>query len=481
MVSASPAMAKRWQTMRSTGKELFMKLHPSGLLLALALCGSAWGRDWPTHMGDASRSGVSPDPVNPPLVEVWSFRTPLPPQPAWPDAAKWDGWHKVKNLKTRMTFDRCYHVAIADDAIYFGSSSSDQLYCLDARSGTKRWSVFTEGPVRLAPVVHERRVYFGSDDGLIYCVDAADGSIIWTRRPAPEDRRVPGNGRLISVWPVRGGLVVFDGKLYGAAGVFPSEKVYVFALKLSDGTTVWKTEMNDLPAQGYLLASDSRLYVPSGRNNPIVFDRQNGKRLRVVDGQGGSYCLLSGDQIIFGPGKTGELGLVEGERKDQLASFAGNHMLVTRRYSYLQTDTEISALDRPNYLRLAREIRSTRARRAKIEGVLKKLGKKGASTPNGQALREQLGRVVAEIDRLDTEMKNCLEWKVDCDAPYCLILAGNTLVAGGDGQITALRGGDGREIWRGRLKGRVLGLAAAGSRLYASTDRGSVHCFAEVR
>ncbi|MCZ6794065.1 MAG: PQQ-binding-like beta-propeller repeat protein [Planctomycetota bacterium] len=443
---------------------------------------SATAGDWPTYMGDASRSGVSPDPLEPPLAEAWSFHTPLPPQPAWPDAAKWDGWHKVWGLKTRMTFDRCYHPVTAGDAVYFGSSSSDQLYCLDARSGKKRWSVFTEGPVRLAPVVHEGRVYFGSDDGLVYCVDASHGSPIWTQRPGPRERRVAGNGRLISAWPVRGGLVAFDGVLYGAAGVFPSEKVYVFALKLQDGATVWSTEMVDLPAQGYLLASASRLYVPSGRNNPMVFDRLGGKRLRVVDGQGGSYCLLAGGKrLIFGPGRTGELGLVEGERKDQLVSFKGHRMLVTPRFSYLQTDAELSSLDRPEYLRVARQRKALQSRRGRASGSLKKLGKNGARTPEARKLREEIAKIGAEIGRAEKAMTACLRWRVSCDSPDALILAGNVLYAGGEDRVTAWSAADGREIWRGRVEGRVLGLAAAGGRLYASTDRGGIHCFTEAR
>ena len=53
---------------------------------------------------------------------------------------------------------------------------------------------------------------------------------------------------------------------------------------------------------------------------PVVFDITNGRRLRVVDGSGGTWCLLAGDQIIFGPGKTGELGVLR--RRIMLAAMS---------------------------------------------------------------------------------------------------------------------------------------------------------------
>ncbi|MEM7261303.1 MAG: PQQ-binding-like beta-propeller repeat protein, partial [Planctomycetota bacterium] len=359
------------------------------LLPTLALAG-----DWPSHMADASRSGVSATTLTFPLKKAWTFRTKLPPLPAWPDPAKRDAYHKVVDLSRRVNFDRCYHVVGDRDSVYFGSSSTDQLYALDSKTGEKRWSFFSEGPVRLAPTLHMDRLYFGSDDGHVYCISAKNGALVWKTRVGPSDRRVAGNGRIISLWPVRGGTVIFGDRLYVAAGAFPSETVYVASLSLADGSLEWKTGMNDLPAQGYLLASTDRLYVPSGRNNPIVFDRTSGKRLRVLEGQGGSYCLLSGDQVIFGPGIKGQLGLVEGERKDQLATFAGEHMVITPNVSYLQNRGELSALDRTRYLEFARKRRTLRERRAKIEDGLKKLKKaKAKRTPQWKQLEDQVAAI----------------------------------------------------------------------------------------
>jgi hypothetical protein len=44
-----------------------------------------------------------------------------------------------------------------------------------------------------------------------------------------------GNDRMISRWPARGGPVVADEVVYFAAGIWPSEGVYVVALDRSSG------------------------------------------------------------------------------------------------------------------------------------------------------------------------------------------------------------------------------------------------------
>lgn len=444
-------------------------------LLLLICQAPAAAEDWPTFMHDNARSGVTTDQLALPLSRAWDFTTPLPPQPAWPDAARADLYSKVFDLKTRQTFDRCYHVAAVGDAVYFGSSSTDQVYCLAAADGRQRWSFFAEGPVRLAPAVDDGRVYFGSDDGHVYCAAAADGEELWRHRPGTTDRRVAGNERVISVWPVRGGLAVGDGKIYGAAGMFPGNEVFVFGLDARSGEPIWKTGMSDLPVQGYLLASASKVYAPSGRNNPVVFERESGRRLHTVEGQGGTYALLAGDQLIFGPGKAGQLGVVESGAKDQLATFQGNHMLVTPGMSYLHTDEALSALDRSTYLELVRARRGMSARQKQLTETYKKLANK--TSPQAAQLRDELGRLAKQLEANTQAMRDCVRWAVRCDLPQVLILAGDTLFAGGDGAVAAYRAADGREVWRAQVEGTVYGLAAANGALYVSTDAGHVICF----
>ncbi|HAV63866.1 MAG TPA: hypothetical protein DCY13_16065, partial [Verrucomicrobiales bacterium] len=389
-----------------------MKIHSQLITLLLLfplLNGIA--ADWPTYQGDFARSGVSPDPLPRRLAEAWTWRSPQRPQPAWQGEAKWDGWNKVYDLKARQIFDRAFHAVAVGGRVYFGSSADDQVRCLDVVTGRELWTFFTEGPVRFAPTIVEGRAYFGSDDGVVYCLDAATGTPVWQQRAVATDRRIPGNGRVISNWPVRTSVVVQDGIAYTTAGMFPSEGVHLVALDAATGAVKWRQVQNDLPAQGYLLASSTRLYVPAGRNNPIVCDITDGRRLQVVEGAGGTYALLTGDMLVFGPGKTGQLGAVEEGHKDQLATFSGNHMIVRAGRSYLHSDTELSALDRARYLELARERRDHSATQGELSKQLRELAKKPDSAAAQQAIKEQLADLGRKIDAATEGMQNCVLWR----------------------------------------------------------------------
>ena len=74
----------------------------------------------------------------------------------------------------------------------------------------------------------------------MYCLKAKTGRLIWRKSLGPRDWRIPGNGRMISLWPVRTGLVVNNGIIYATAGLYPSQGVYAAALNVSDGSVVWR-------------------------------------------------------------------------------------------------------------------------------------------------------------------------------------------------------------------------------------------------
>jgi len=451
-------------------------LTGGALALLLTAVTALHAADWPTYRGDFARSGISPDPVPARIAEAWVWRSIHPPQPAWQGEAKWDGYNKVYDMKPRQIFDRAFHAVIGGGRVCFGSSADDKVYCLDARTGRELWSFYTEGPVRLAPTLAEGRVYFGSDDGVVYCLDAASGEPVWQTRAVAEDRRIPGNGRIISNWPIRTSVVVQDGLVYTTAGMFPSEGVHLLALDARTGTERWRQIQTDLPAQGYLLASRSRLYVPAGRNNPAVCDLSNGRRLRVVEGAGGTYALLTDDMLVFGPGKTGQLGAVEEGQSDQLASFQGNHMIVAPLRSYLHSDTELSALDRQRYLALARERKTLAKRQGEIVKQIRKLGDKPETAAERETLKNELAGLGLKLDAATQGMENCLAWKIPCRWPHSLVLAGETVVAGGEDEVAAFSAADGKQLWTHPVRGKAYGLAVADGTLYVSTDTGAVHC-----
>ena len=444
---------------------------PAICLFGLIALGQA--ADWPTYQHDYARTGVARESLLAPFTDGWVHRSRHAPRPAWRGEAKWDGWNKVYDLKSRQIFDYAYHPVIADGLLYYGSSADDKIYCLDAATGEQRWTFFTEGPVRLAPTIAEGRVFVGSDDGHAYCLDAKSGKLIWKTQLGPRDYRIPGNSRIISRWPLRTGIVVIGDLAYCAAGMFPSEGVLITAIEADTGKIKWQQKQTDLPAQGYMLASHTRLYVPAGRNNPVVLNRTDGKRIRVVSGQGGTYALLTGDNLVFGPGKTGTLGFVESNQSDQLATFKGNHMIVTPSRSFLQSDTDLSALDRSRYLDLARKRRPLKSRLGKLQDELKKVK---AGERQRQILKEA-GKLGKQLDEVQSAMQECFAWRVPSSQPLSMVLAGQTLITGGHNEVAAYSAKDGSQLWRARAEGEVFGLAVADGRLYTSTSKGVIHCY----
>ena len=444
-------------------------------LFSLVTLGQA--ADWPTYQHDYARTGVARESLLAPFTDGWVHRSRHAPRPAWRGEAKWDGYNKVYDLKSRQIFDYAYHPVIADGLLYYGSSADDKIYCLDAATGEQRWTFFTEGPVRLAPTIADGRVFVGSDDGHAYCLDAKSGTLVWKTQLGPRDYRIPGNSRIISRWPLRTGIIVIGDLAYCAAGMFPSEGVLITAIEADNGKIKWQQKQTDLPAQGYMLASHTRLYVPAGRNNPVVLNRADGKRIRVVSGQGGTYALLTGDNLVFGPGKTGTLGFVESNQSDQLATFKGNHMIVTPSRSFLQSDTDLSALDRSRYLDLARKRRPLKSRLGKLQDELKKVK---AGERQSQILKEA-GKLGKQLDEMQSAMQECFAWRVPSSQPLSIVLAGQTLITGGHNEVAAYSAKDGSQLWQAKADGEVFGLAVADGRLYASTSKGVIHCYVARR
>jgi len=92
-------------------------------------------------------------------------------------------------------------------------NSADELH-----SGTKLWSYTAGARVDSPPAIYKGRVLFGSADGWVYCLRAANGALAWRFRAAPHDLRLMSYEQLESVWPVSGSVLIQDGVAYVLAG-----------------------------------------------------------------------------------------------------------------------------------------------------------------------------------------------------------------------------------------------------------------------
>lgn len=466
-----------------------------GFILMAALVCPARSADWPTYRGDIARSGVTADRLGRDLSLHWTYRSLQLPRPAWPMPSE---------ELPRMHVDNALHVAIAQGVVYFGCPVTDKVLAIDAASGDLRWAAFVDGPVRFAPTVCEGRIFFGSDDGHVYCLDAASGSLIWKYRAGPSDEKVIGNGRMISLWPVRTSVLVDGGLVHFAAGVFPYEGLYVGALKADGGSLAWindtigdrphELEYGGISPHGYLVASPRVLYVPSGRAMPAAFDRANGKFLfsAAAGGKrGGVWALLDHNRLIAGIDNSGvpvkaAYDAQTGERQeDAFAWFQGLDMAVSPDSVYLVTEDGVSAVDRAAYARAAKLARKLAAERQALTTQLAKLREKGrgagrTGTGGTAEQTKEVTRKLAQITAQQGQLKGSVQqWHYAGKSFTSVIRAGDRVVAGGQGIVVALDVASGKQVWRHSVEGRAVGLAAAGGRLVVSTDAGHVYCFSE--
>lgn len=192
----------------------------------------------------------------------------------------------------RLQFDAGYEPVVSQGRMVVASSKTDSVTAYDSSTGEQLWQFMTNGPVRLAPAIWDGSVCFGSDDGFLYCTDLATGKLRWKHRAVPSQRRLLGNRRLISVWPVRGGPVVADGRVYFAAGVWPFEGVFVYCMEIATGEVVWRNDrmgflfgqqphnteaIGGLAPQGYLVINGDELIVPCSTAYPARLNRHTGE------------------------------------------------------------------------------------------------------------------------------------------------------------------------------------------------------------
>ncbi|MFK5922447.1 MAG: PQQ-binding-like beta-propeller repeat protein [Verrucomicrobiota bacterium] len=414
------------------------------VLLSLLMLSPAVGSGWPTYRANAARDGYTPDALPDDLALHWIWKSQHPPQSAWPRSQ-------------RMTFDRAFHTVIAGGRVFFGSSADHQVYCLDASSGEVLWTFFTGGPVRFAPTVWQEKVYAVSDDGYLYCLEASSGKLNWKHRGGPDDRKILGNERMVSSWPVRGAPVILDDILYFAAGIWPTDGIYLYALDPGDGKVLWKNDKtgsiympqphpgadanSGTSAQGYLMAAGDQLFVPTGRAVPAVFDRRNGKlkffHLQENTKNGSAEIMALGDLFYNGA--------LPFEMKN------GKSRLPAKK----KIPGALTRLADGSLVNIYRDTLSAyqwgESERTDRKGVLNK----------------------------EDELKPL--WSIPkVRESRVLITAGDTVVGGGG--TKAISGVDSKtqkRLWRHYVDGVVYGLAAADGKLWVSTDQGTVYCFGE--
>ncbi len=206
---------------------------------------------------------------------------------------EWDGWspntanlryqtaeaaglsiEQMKHLKLKWAFafegdiSAFSQPTVLDDNLFTGSAGG-VIYALQASTGCIRWSYQAGGPVRtsiLAAREGGRHVLmFGDQIGTFYALDAANGKLLWKRKIENHDA-----SRLT------GAAIAHDGIVYVPVAGWEENRANdpkyecctmrgsVAALRIHDGSEIWKAYMTDPPRQTGTSADGVPRFAPNG-------------------------------------------------------------------------------------------------------------------------------------------------------------------------------------------------------------------------
>ena len=444
-------------------------------VLVVVAIGNGWAEDWPTYRHDGRRSGVTKEKLTFPLQQAWARVSSQRPQTAWTGPAKWDAYSGNSGLQSMRNFDPCFYVTVSGEQVYFGSSVDDAVHALDAASGDERWVFFTQSAVRFPPTLENGRAFFGSDDGFVYCCDQLTGELIWKREASPENRYVTSNRKILSMWPVRTGVLVKDGKAIFGASLVPWSPSYLWKIDAASGAAdhegCFRTMIDGVTLQGALLSSAERLYVPQGRAAPLSFDVVSGKSLGAIGEAGGVFCVLTEDEMLLaGPQSqkesTNQMRLADAKSQRRMATFSGtNRILVEGERAWIPVGGKLKMLNRSKYVQA--QVDAAKHRSVVTNKKLKDEEKKRQS-------RDAL----ADAEKRQEE---AWAWEVECPPPRGFIKAANAIVVGLDNEVRAYSAESGKLLWSHPVRGIAEGLAVADGRLFVSTGFGDIVAFAATK
>ena len=189
------------------------------------------------------------------IDQVWAIGTKAWPMWRHDPAHTASGQSGPTNLTLRWNFTTNGAVvsspSVAEGRVYVGSRDKN-IYCLDAQFGSLLWKFNTSAPILSSPAVVNGKVYVGPDDGYVYCLDAYNGSLIWSTYAGGDVQANFAATVILSSSPVMVGGTVYVGSL----------DTNLYSLDANNGDIKWTFK-----TQGYITSSpamvDDVVYVVS--------------------------------------------------------------------------------------------------------------------------------------------------------------------------------------------------------------------------
>jgi outer membrane protein assembly factor BamB len=217
---------------------------------------------WPTYRADIARSGHA------------KMKLPVELKPAW--EARIGG--------------RLSSLTVGEGQCYVAAIDTHTVHALDAARGARLWSYTVGARVDSPPTVCRDRVVFGSSDGWVYCLRAADGALVWKFLAAPQELRMSVDSQLESVWPVHGSVLVREGEVSLMAGrsSYLDGGITAYRLKLNTGELIEKKQIYSADPKTDKQVRGDTFDVPGSQSHVLVSDGRSVYQL---------------DNCLFGDGK----------------------------------------------------------------------------------------------------------------------------------------------------------------------------------
>jgi outer membrane protein assembly factor BamB len=199
--------------------------------------------DWTSYGRVETRTNATPAVVTPPLTLLWEHDITAGIGNGSPLVV--DTFVVVGNLRGELfglnanTGKRIGWYDLGDaiqgspivdgnEAIVALSNTKESLVAFDLTGGKPRWRANC-GDIEVSPLLHKKRIYFGTTDGRFQCVSQSNGETIW-KFELPENTKRKG----IRSSPATDGSSV----------VFGAEDGHVYALDIETGALRWRVRIS---------------------------------------------------------------------------------------------------------------------------------------------------------------------------------------------------------------------------------------------